>query len=140
MASSTILDEAADLAGEIVDEARATLMLTLRFMDVALWRMPVHARSMKCTVGADGYRFYIDTLGLIQEYRKSQNEVLRDYLHTVLHCVFRHNFDGRHASLAVWDTACDICVEACALELVGLRFPCERDAERTAALDKIREV
>ena len=138
MTSNDILDEAADLAGEIVDEARCGLMLALRFMDVALWRMPIHTRSMKCTVGTDGYRFYVDSLGLIQEYRDDPNEVVRDYLHTILHCVFRHNFDGKHANLSVWDVACDICVEACALELAGMRYPSSRDAERQDALKKLR--
>ena len=42
---------------------------------------------------------------------------MRDYLHMVLHCVFRHNFVNTLLDLNCWDLACDMAVEAIINEL-----------------------
>ena len=135
-----VLDEALGLAADALDQARSSLMIAVPFMDVALWRMPFASRSLDRAVGTDGRSLFLDPLGVIVSYRDDPNEVLRDYVHAILHCVFRHPFDGRHARTDVWDVACDIAVEATAIELVGLGFPSALDAERARAIARIRDV
>lgn len=139
MTYSELLAQAAELAGDIVDDARTRLMTALRFMDVALWRMPLAAKRLIRPLGTDGYLFYLDPVKLVSRYEGNENEVLRDYLHAILHCVFRHPFDERHPDVELWDLACDIAVESCAMELAGLRWPSGLDAQRTRALDTLNQ-
>ena len=134
MPSSELLDQTAQLAVDVVDQARISLMTALRFMDIALWRMPLASKRLTRPMATDGYLVYLDTVAVVSTYLKSPDEVVRDYLHAVLHCVFRHPFDERHPHRALWDLASDIAVESCALELVGLRFPSANDAQRRRAL------
>ena len=133
------LDETAGLARDILDSARSSLMLSLRFMDVALWHMPFEAANLNRPLATDGYVVFFDPVRVVRSYLQAPNEVIRDYLHTILHCVFRHTFDDRHPSRRAWDIACDVAIEACALELCALRYPCMKDDERMRALERLRE-
>ena len=135
---AALLAETATLAVDVVDDARISLMTALRFMDVALWRMPLATKGIARAMATDGYLFYLDPVKVIKEYRADASEVMRDYLHAVLHCVFRHPFDGNHPDRTLWDTACDIAVESCALELAGLRYPSVSDGERRRALATLK--
>ena len=134
-----LLNQANDVAFGILDESRTSLMMTLRFMDAALWRMPFSARMLGRTVGTDGRALHADPVRIIKRYQTAPAEVVRDHLHAVLHCIFRHPFDSKHSDSAAWNTACDVAVEAIAMELVSLRFPSSLDKERTRALAKLKE-
>ena len=135
MPSSSILEEAGALALSALDEARSSMMLSFRFMDMALWRLPQRTRSLARSTASDGYELIIDPVNAVSRYKNGPDELIRDYLHTVLHCVFHHPFDGAHPRLQLWDLACDIAVEACALDLCGKRYPSKLDADRTRELD-----
>ena len=123
----------------MLDQARTSLMAQLPFMDVALWRMPFVPRLLHAAIETDGAFLYFDAAHVIELYRKSPNEVLRDYFHAIMHCVFRHPFDAKHADARLWDIACDVSVEATAMELVGVGFPSTRDAARSRALARVKE-
>ena len=133
-----VLGEATELAVDVVDEARTQLMLALHFMDVALWRMPLATKQIGRALATDGYLFYLDPIAVVRSYRIDRNEVVRDYLHAILHCVFRHPFDDGHPNRQLWDLACDIAVESCAIELVSIRFPSQLDKDRARALYTIK--
>lgn len=138
MPSDALLDQAFTLASDAVSQARSSLMVQTPFMDVALWRMPFAAKPLGASLASDGRVLFIDAPALIRSYQSSANEVLRDYLHCILHCVFRHPFDSKHTYTTVWDVACDVCVEAIALELVGAGFPSAQDSQRLQALERLR--
>lgn len=133
-----VLGEVNKLARDILCESRASLMTSVRFMDVALWNMPFVNTALSTPVATDGYSFYFNSLRVAMQYQNDPNETLRDYLHAILHCVFRHPFDGKHSVLDLWDLACDIAVEAACIELCGLRFPSMHDEKRNKALNKIQ--
>ena len=139
MTSKSILAETSELAADVVDEARTRLMSAIRFMDVALWRMPLATKRLGRPVGTDGYLFYLDPVAVVRSYRSDPNEVVRDYLHAILHCVFRHPFDDAHPKSELWDLACDVSAESCALDLAGLRFPCDGDDARRRALETLEK-
>ncbi|MBQ3301140.1 MAG: hypothetical protein IJH04_03205, partial [Eggerthellaceae bacterium] len=133
-------EQAVELALDVLEQTRCSLMLSFRFLDVALWRMPLRATSLDKPLATDGYELLFDPVKVVLGYRKAPASIVRDYLHLILHCVFRHTFDDRHPSKRAWDTACDVAVEACAMELAGLRYPCAGDGERTRALEKVRSI
>ena len=138
MPSDDLLGQAFALASDAVGQARSSLMVQAPFLDVALWRMPFAAKLLGVPLASDGRVLFIDASALIRSYQSSANEVLRDYLHCILHCVFRHPFDSKHVHETVWDVACDVCVEAIALELVGAGFPSARDEQRMQVLERLR--
>ncbi|MBR3136309.1 MAG: hypothetical protein IKG32_04745 [Clostridia bacterium] len=53
-------------------------------------------------------------------YKADRAAPVRDYLHAVLHCVYRHMFVHSLVDQAAWDLACDIAVEHSITQL-GLR-------------------
>ncbi len=132
-----VMRQADDLALALVEDARTSLAVSVRFMDIALWRMPLASTALPCACATDGYTFSYDPVRTIAQYRLDASETVRDYLHVILHCVFHHPFEPVRDNAEAWDLACDIAVEACAMELARLRFPSSLDDERMRVLQKM---
>lgn len=128
------------LARDILDEARVQLMLKFRFLDLALWKMeltPVRA-GFTYPIATDGTRVLHEPGRVIARFQESGDETVRDYLHLVLHCIFRHPFDKTHANREAWSLACDVIVENAAMDICGQRFASADDAERKQAISELR--
>ena len=107
------------LGQDIVDECRTQLMLKFRFLDRALWRMdlePLRA-GLSYALTTDAKRVIYDPPRVIGRFQESFEESVRDYLHLVMHCIFRHPFDENHDCREAWDLACDIVVENAVMDL-----------------------
>ncbi len=125
------------LAREVLDLARSTLLVHLRFLDLALSRFtPV---SYPGTLATDGQKLFYDVYYLLNAYRQEQNRPVRDYLHMVLHCVFHHLFTGPGIDRRCWDLACDIAVEAAIRDLDLPCAACRRDRAQEETLAALAE-
>ena len=122
------------IALDIVDEARSSLMMAFRFLNAALWRMPVKTAPLMYPFATNGSSLMVGSVALVARFREDYNQVVRDLLHATLHCVFRHPYDTEHLNVSAWSLACDIVVESVALEMCETRFPAPGDA------DKLREL
>ena len=99
-----------NLSGEILRFSRNTILLNLRFMDAALSRLkPIG--SQEIPFGTDGRYLVFKPEYLLKRYADKSSFTVHDYLHTVLHCVFRHNFVDTSIDHALWNLSCDIAVE-----------------------------
>ena len=129
-----------DLARDILSEARVQLMLKFRFLDLALWRMDLEPKrdALRMPLGTTGKRVYYDTLRIFNRYTESFDELIRDYLHTVMHCVFRHPYDEGYPNADAWGLAADIIVESVIIEMIGGRFPSEDDRARLSAISELK--
>ncbi len=128
------------LAADILEECRVQLMLKFRFLDLALWRMslqPVRAGGAY-PLATNGHIVALEALRVIARFNQSFNEVVRDYLHMVLHCIFRHPYNADHKDREAWNLTCDIIVESVAMDMCAGRFSSEDDTARKEALSKIR--
>ena len=128
------------VALEIVEEARIQLMMKFRFLDVALWKMelrPVMAQG-GFTLATDGTRVYYEPYTVIGRFDAAFDEVVRDYLHAVMHCLLRHPFDTTRGRIEAWWLACDILAESAAMDLCGARFASALDGERLEALEELK--
>ncbi len=128
------------LGADILDECRTQLMMKFRFLDLALWRMnlaPLRAGS-RYPLSTDTNQVYYDPPRVIGRFRQSFEESVRDYLHMVMHCVFRHPFDKNHDDLDAWGLTCDILVESAIMDLCGTRFLSEDDDLRRDALNQMQ--
>lgn len=120
-------DRRLELAFRILADCRVRLTMTFRFLDRALWQMPIEAEEAQALLATDGIALRTCAEEAIQAYRKLPDIVARTYLHSVLHCVFRHPFHTVRQEPQLWNLACDICVEAIAVQQCDGRFPLEGD-------------
>lgn len=127
------------LAEDIIEECRVQLMLKFRFLDRALWRMElICVRSgLDRPLATDGHNIYYDPQMVIARFNQSFDECVRDYLHMIMHCIFRHPYDRDHKEFEAWNLTCDMIVESVVMDLCALRFPSEDDDQRREALDQI---
>jgi predicted metal-dependent peptidase len=63
------------------------------------------------TMYTDGKILYYNHVFVLKQYADERYVITRDYLHILLHCLYRHNFVNELLNEAVWDLACDITVE-----------------------------
>ena len=135
-------NKAAQLATDIIEECRVQLMLKFRFLDLALWRMklePVHA-SARYPFSTDGKKVYFEPFDVLNRFETSFDEAVRDHLHLVLHCIFRHPYDESHSNREAWSLACDVMVESVAMEMCATRFVSEDDIHREQYISEIKQV
>lgn len=128
------------LAADIIDEARVQLMLRFRFLDLALWRMEVEPYPVRSgyALATDGRKVYCDSELMLARFEESFDEVVRDCLHMVMHCLFRHPFDETRDREDAWWLACNVMAESAAMDLCGSRFPSPDDGARRQALSELR--
>jgi predicted metal-dependent peptidase len=112
MTAAEYSERAAELAGQVLQVSRNALMLRLRFLDAALIRFVPAAVVDLREIATDGHYLFYNAQYILLRYKKVKDDIMRDYLHVCLHCVFRHLFVGKNIKRDVWDLASDIAVEA----------------------------
>lgn len=130
------------LAGDIIDECRTQLMMKFRFLDLALWRMDLTCvrAGARYPLATDAKIVAMDPPRIIARFRESFEETVRDYLHLVMHCIFRHPFDKNHTNQEAWNLTCDVLVESAIIDMCGGRFESEQDTDRREAIDQMRMI
>ena len=107
------------LARDVLRLSRNQILVNLRFLDAALSRLtPVESEAVP--FATDGQYLAYDPRHVLLSYKADRAAPVRDYLHAVLHCVYRHMFVHSLVDQAAWDLACDIAVEHSITQL-GLR-------------------
>lgn len=125
------LQELDALAREVLTLSRNTLLVNLRFLDAALSEfsyVPFPCEGM----GTDGKFLFYEPLRVLRGYREEKEQTVRDYLHQVFHCVFRHMYGAGNMNPEIWDLSCDIAVEYAISEL-GVRAVSDRREAREKA-------
>lgn len=94
----------------------------MRFMDMALNKLKTRpAPELTACTASDGGVYIYDPVHIITAYRFEENLPVRNFLHTVFHCVFKHFYVNTLVNQKLWDLACDIAVES-AINDLGLPF------------------
>lgn len=126
------------VAYDVLDEARTALAVRFRFLDQALWRMPLVASCDIFGIASDGRQLVFDPVYVVDRFKLSPNEVVRDVAHCLFHCIFRHPFMLYSVLRQPWDVACDIAIEVMLLDLLGEDFPSNMDRRARQSLRVIR--
>lgn len=121
------------LAREILNLSRNTLLVNLRFLDAALCKFVQTPVQITDTIATDGQNLYYNTGCILERYRQSREVLVRDYLHVTLHCIFHHPFIHTLVDMELWDLSCDIAVENIINEL-GLKVA---EAPRAAGQEEL---
>lgn len=101
--------KAAALAARIIKTSQNTLLIKLRFMDSAIFRLS--AKAELTTLAVDGRNIYYGDDYVLRLYKSSPENVNRALLHMVFHCVFRHWFVKPSINRSIWNLAVDIATE-----------------------------
>lgn len=125
------LTKAESLAREVLILSRNTLLVNLRFLDSALSQFKFVPYNG--TLATDGRHLCYDYVEILKRYKNEKEVLVRDYLHLVMHCVFRHIFMSKMVNRPCWDLACDIAAEYSITEL-GLK---SATAKREALQEKV---
>lgn len=107
------------LAREILMLSRNTLLVNMRFLDLALSQFELFPIG-DSTLLTDGRHILYNPWHVLASYKNGKEIPVRDYLHMVMHCVFRHMYMDPSLDRPYWDLACDIAVENVITEL-GLK-------------------
>ena len=105
------------LAAEMLRLGRNTLLVNLRFLDAALHQLTPRAEESISTLATDGAALFYSPLYVLRSWKTAREIPVRDYLHVILHCVFRHMYVHTLVDHRCWDLACDIAVENSITEL-----------------------
>ena len=131
--------QAEALAKEILKLSRSTLLLHLRFMETALVRFVPGRELLTKEIATDGHFLYYNSAHICRQFKKARELPVRDYLHVVFHCLFRHLFVGRGINQPLWDLSCDIAVENLISELDLRPLYCERQENQKWLIEKLKK-
>lgn len=130
--------KAKKLAEEVLILSRNTLLVNLRFLDMALSQFTLCCIE-ESTIMTDGRYILYNPKHVLTEFKKQRETTVRDYLHMVMHCVYRHMFVNPTIDRPLWNLACDIAVENAITEL-GLKCAqAKRETYQSENLKILRE-
>lgn len=96
---------------EILKLIQNELYLDFRYLDMALSALIFAPKEQIHTFATDGTSLFFSSEQLLRLFPKNPLFLDRAYLHSVLHCVFRHLWMRGHREPVLWNLACDITVE-----------------------------
>lgn len=99
------------MCGRIFQLVHDELYFDYRYLDVALSSFSLCKQEDLKTIGTDGISIYYPMEMILRIYKKNPVFLNRAYLHSTLHCVFRHLWMRKNRNPVVWNIACDIAVE-----------------------------
>lgn len=100
-----------NLAAEVLNLSRNTLVINLRFMDKAISMLKPKPNSIISSIAVDGRTIFYNPIFILKSYSEEKNEVTRQYLHMLLHSIYQHFWVGMLVNQDYWNLACDIAVE-----------------------------
>jgi predicted metal-dependent peptidase len=130
-------DKLNQLAHEVLILSRNTLLVNLRFLDAALSQfqlLPIETSSLL----TDGQHILYNPKYVLERYQAERELPVRDYLHIVMHCIFRHMYMNPKLDRTNWDLACDIAVEH-VISGLGLKAAAaKREQQQKEALQELQ--
>jgi len=111
------LNKIKKLSAHIIRLASDSIVVNMRFLDVAVSALTGEPRMGMGGAATDGSKLYYDPVWLLKCYEREPAFAMRMYLHMLFHCIFYHSYQYGKLDTAVWDLAADLAVENTILEL-----------------------
>ncbi|MDE6517313.1 MAG: hypothetical protein K2L18_05640, partial [Acetatifactor sp.] len=128
-----------ELAGQILALARDNILVSLRFLDVALLHLEWQDKGAIGCIATDGSTVWYDPEYILKLYQRDPRLVTRSMLHLLLHCIFYHSFAYDKVERELWDLAVDMAVEAVIQEMGLAMTSLDTDGEAEGKLRVWRE-
>lgn len=127
------------LAKDIINLSRSSILINMKFMGNAINR--VNFKTFDKRLACDGETMFYNPDYVVASYKKDKNQFTREYMHTVMHCVFRHMFVDHNAiNMKAWDTACDIAVEKMINDFEAGTFNTENSQNQSSILSNFKDI
>lgn len=128
-----------EITMDILNSARSELYLNMRFLDVALSSLAFMPDQQIQVSGTDGQYLFFQPDAVTDLFRRGRVLVNRQYLHSILHCLFSHLWNQKNRDPEYWNLACDIAVESVidGLDIRAVHLP--KSAFRRAVYRSLRE-
>lgn len=132
-----------ELSQRVLKIARDSIIVHLRFLDVALTKLSSSQRKGLLKPMCDGAVIYYDERNLLKKCRQERAYAIRMYLHCLFHNIFAHPFvyrkleDDMHKHY--FSLAADIAIEATIMELGLSDAKLSDDAARMEKLRALRK-
>ena len=126
------------LARDVLNLDRNTLLVNLRFMDMALSRFTLMEHE-GMPLATDGQYLVYDPVHVLKVFKDEKGASVRDYLHVVLHCVYRHMYFHSLVDNDLWNLACDAAVEKTISDLGIKSAEAARAARQEAVFRKLED-
>lgn len=103
-------DKIQKIATDILQLSRSTLLVNFRFLDMAISQLKWRPYN-KGAIRTNGETAFYNPGSVLINFKDCKEKPTRDYMHVLLHCIYRHMFVSPSIDQQVWDLACDIAVE-----------------------------
>lgn len=127
-----------DLAEEVLNVSRNSLLISLRFMDKPISMLPYICDSLVPDFSVDGKKILYNPIHVLKSFANNQNLISRQQLHMIFHCLFLHFFMPYTYNPKYWDLACDIVSENTIIELGLNSLTLPHEAEQEAEISKLK--
>ncbi len=127
------------LANQVLFLARDNILVSLRFLDIALADLKFKEAGPTGGFATDGTTCFYDSHFVLKEYQKEPKRVTRMLLHILLHCIFYHSFQYDKVDRELWNMAVDMAVENVIIEMKLPMVTLETDPEAEMKLKVWRE-
>ena len=127
------------IARKVMDYARDSILVNMRFLDVALSALKAEQRRGLSGFASDGEKLYYDPVFLLKSYQEESAFAVRMYLHILFHLIFYHSFRYDKMDKELWNLSADMAVEAAILELEMPGLGLRSDEEKERKLRGIRQ-
>ena len=127
-----------NLAKDVLILSRNTLLVNLRFLDRAISSLELYPID-KSGLLTDGQHILYNPEHIIGLYKLAKEIPARDYLHIIMHCVFRHMYMNPTLDRTYWDLACDIAVENVIAELGIRATSAAREKQQEKYINEIKK-
>ena len=138
--------KAQQLAGKVMKSVQQEIIAYMPYLNRAVLQMPVYfytpnERTSEAAVsfGTDGTNFYGLASIVMQMFEQGENQVLRLYLHSIMHCLFTHMFTYDRFETQYWDLAADMAAENVILNLHWKKCELDGDDIRRRVLNETIE-
>ena len=125
------------IAKDVLNLDRNTLLVNLRFLDMALSQFEL-IENDAITLATDGHYLVYDPIHVLTVFKGEKEASVRDYLHIVFHCVFRHMFIHSLIDERLWNLACDIAVEKTIIDLGIRSVEAKRESSQSAVIMQLQ--
>lgn len=136
---SELYEKARPLAEKVINYSRDSILVNMRFLDMALSALATEPREDLSGFACDGVKIYYDPVFLLKRYKEEPAFAVRMYLHILFHMIFYHSFRFDKVDRKAWSLSADLAVEAAILELEIPGTTLKKDEELERKLRVIRE-
>ncbi|SDB32114.1 VWA-like domain-containing protein [Eubacterium oxidoreducens] len=127
------------LARKVMIYARDNIMVSMRFLDRALFKMPFVESETVEAFGVTGEHVLYNTVRVLELFKTEKNYPTRAFLHMIFHCIFSHPFHYEKMYRESWDLACDLAVEYAVMDMNIPGCELKTDAAKKRILEGLKE-